>query len=89
MAEVKTVYYTDKDGNQHSYTGKENDFRQYYTDVDNDFSFRENLIRSIYLSELSKASVESPKEMSHLADKSIIAADILLEKIYNMMGEAK
>ena len=68
---------------------KANDFREYYSDTDSDFSFRESLIRSIYLSELSKAHVEGPKEMGHLADRSIIAADILLEKLYGMMNEAK
>lgn len=88
MADKKTVYYKDKEG-EHSYQDKASDFRDYYSDTDSDFSFRESLIRSIYLSELSKAHVEGPKEMGHLADRSIIAADILLEKLYGMMNEAK
>ena len=89
MADKKTVYYTDKEGNQSTFKDKASDFRDYYSDTDNDFSFRENLIRSIYLSELSKTHVEGPKEMGHLADRSIIAADILLEKLYGMMNEVK
>lgn len=63
---------------------KKEDFRKYYSDSDTDFSFREVLIRSIYLEELKKNNIESPGEMQHIARKSIIAGDILLENLWNM-----
>ena len=83
--EKEIVYFND--GNKdHTYREKANDFKDYYGDKESDFSFRENLIRSIFLSQFAKLNLRNPSdsgEINNIADKSIEVADILLEKMYN------
>jgi len=62
---------------------KANDFKEYYGDSDADFSFRENLIRSVFLIELQKTDLNSAQEVNSIAERSIVVADTLLEKMYN------
>jgi hypothetical protein len=62
---------------------KANDFKEYYSDSDTDFSFRENLIRSVFLIELQKTDLNSAQEVNSIAERSIVVADTLLEKMYN------
>ena len=62
---------------------KANDFKNYYSDSDNDFSFRENLIRSVFLIELQKTDLNSAQEVNSITERSIVVADVLLEKMYN------
>ena len=62
---------------------KENDFKNYYSDSDSDFSFRENLIRSVFLIELQKTDLNSAEEVNSIAERSIVVADVLLKKMYN------
>jgi hypothetical protein len=87
MAEKETrkVYYNDGE-KDHSYKEKANDFKEYYSDNENDFSFRENLIKSVFLIELQKTDLNSAQEVNSIAERSIVVADVLLEKMYNKKG---
>jgi hypothetical protein len=67
-----------------------NDFKNYYSDSDKDFSFRENLIKSVFLIEIQKTDLNSAEEVNTIAKRSITVADTLLEKMYHKQeGEQK
>lgn len=57
-----------------------NDFKSYYSDNESDFSFREKLIRDIYLTK-----IDAIKDSSKWAEESIKMADVLLEKMFKSL----